>query len=86
MNSIASIAAVVGLSIQPMQASFQSGYIVIEHSICGASGTERGITRVPRNRQNPIEDDPSQTLGCAHALRPNGSFEGDDACDDAGEN
>jgi|GEM_PF-5820281 len=86
MNSIASVAAVVGLSIQPVQGFFQSGYIVIEHSICGTSGTERGITRLPRNRKNPVEHDRSQTMGCAHALRPNGSFEGDDACEDADEN
>jgi hypothetical protein len=86
MNCIASIAAVIGLSIQPMQASFQSSYIVIEHSICGGNGIERGIIRVPRNRQNPIEHDPSQSMACAHALRPNGSFDSDDACEDAEEN
>jgi len=89
MNPIASISSIVaagGLSIQPVQASFQSGYIVIEHSICRTGGTERVITRVPRNRQNPVEHDPSQTTGCAHALRPNASFEGDDACENAGKN
>jgi hypothetical protein len=86
MNCIASIAAVIGLCILPMQASFQSGYVVIEHSICGASGTERGVTRVPRNRRNPVEHDPSQSMSCAHALRPDGLPESDDACEDAGEN
>lgn len=86
MNCIASIAAVVGLSVQPAQAFFRSGHIVIEHSICGPSGTERGMTRVSRNRHDPIEHHPSQTMACAHALRPNGLFESDDACEDAGEN
>lgn len=86
MNSIGPMAAVIGLAIQPMHATFPSGYILIEHSICGSSGPRRGITRVPRDREDPMEHDPPQSMGCAHALRPNGAFESDDACEDADEN